>query len=375
MPFKPSFWEQQSLLSTYDCVIVGAGLTGLHTSLAVRKKYPNFKIAILERGPFSIGASTRNAGFACFGNCSEILDDLKSMSEDQTYGLMEKRYKGLLKTRALLGDTTIDYQQKGSNELFNTGNRADYELAKDYLPMANQLMREHLGLKDVFSLSTEKFGFNNGIGAISNAFEGQLNTGKLYASLRKLVLQNDIEIFGGCDISHWGSFGEKVKIVLKNGMEIDTYLMVLATNAFTSQLMPNLDIVPARGQIIVTEKIPNLNLEGIFHYDQGYYYWRDLEGRILLGGARNKDVVGETQYEFDDNNKIQDELENFLYQHILNGQIEVPIAMKWSGIMAMGKQKDPIVKQVSSQVFLVARLGGMGVALSSVVAEDVVGLI
>jgi L-2-hydroxyglutarate oxidase LhgO len=46
MPFKPSFWEQQTLLSTYDCVIVGAGLTGLHTALLVRKKYPKFKIAI-----------------------------------------------------------------------------------------------------------------------------------------------------------------------------------------------------------------------------------------------------------------------------------------------------------------------------------------
>jgi len=374
MPFKPSFWEQQTLLSTYDCVIVGAGLTGLHTALLVRKKYPKFKIAILERGPFSIGASTRNAGFACFGNISEILDDLTTMSEDQTYGLMEKRYKGLVRTRELLGDANIDYEQKGSNELFNAKNKADFDMAQDYLPQANQLMRENLGLKDVFKIKDNTHGFKNGTKAIGNDYEGQLHTGKLYASLRKMVLQQDIEIFGGCDIKHWGSHGEKVKVVLKNGIEIDSYILVLATNAFTSQLMPNQDIVPARGQIILTEKIPNLHLIGIYHYDQGYYYWRDLDGRILLGGARNKDVVGETQYEFDDNTTIQSELENFLFEHILDGQ-QVPIAMKWSGIMAMGKQKDPIVKQISPQVFLAARLGGMGVALSSVVAEDLVKLI
>ncbi len=64
----------------------------------------------------------------------------------------------------------------------------------------------------------------------------------------------------------------------------------------------------------------------------------------------------------------------------MNEQIcgrEVAIDYEWSGIMGMGKneQKMPIVKEIEPNVFLAARLGGIGVALSAHVAEEVVGLL
>jgi hypothetical protein len=40
------------------------------------------------------GASTKNAGFACFGSLSEIIDDLKSHSEEGN-STRSKRWKGL----------------------------------------------------------------------------------------------------------------------------------------------------------------------------------------------------------------------------------------------------------------------------------------
>ena len=54
----------------------------------------------------------------------------------------------------------------------------------------------------------------------------------------------------------------------------------------------------------------------------------------------------------------------------------VKIDYKWSGIMGMGKsqQKNPIIKEIEPQLFMAARLGGMGVALSASVAEDLVNL-
>ncbi len=38
--------------------------------------------------------------------------------------------------------------------------------------------------------------------------------------------------------------------------------------------------------------------------------------------------------------------------------------------MGLGKEKSPIIKQVNSQVFCAVRLGGMGVALGSLVGEE-----
>jgi hypothetical protein len=58
------------------------------------------------------GAST--TGFACFGNF-EIIDDLKSHSEEEVYQLVTKRLEGLRLLRPL-GDEAIDF--KWRYELF-----------------------------------------------------------------------------------------------------------------------------------------------------------------------------------------------------------------------------------------------------------------
>ena len=65
------------------------------------------------------GASTKNAGFACFGSLSEILDDLRSHSEEEVIQLVKKRFDGLKLLRQTLGDTAINFQQLGGYELIN----------------------------------------------------------------------------------------------------------------------------------------------------------------------------------------------------------------------------------------------------------------
>src|ERR1700754_3460624 len=64
--------------------------------------------------------------------------------------------------------------------------------------------------------------------------------------------------------------------------------LLVATNAFALQLLPQLDITPARGQVLVTSPIDGLPFKGTFHFDEGYYYFRNLGDRVLLGGARNR---------------------------------------------------------------------------------------
>jgi glycine/D-amino acid oxidase-like deaminating enzyme len=110
-------------------------------------------------------------------------------------------------------------------------------------------------------------------------------------------------------------------------------------------------------------------------YDSGYYYWRDIDNRILLGGARNMDVDGETSYDLESNETIITELKRFMNEQIFGR--EVAIEHQWSGIMGMGKgnKKNPIIKELEPNIYLAARLGGMGVALSAEVAEEVVDLL
>ena len=87
-----SYWEREQYLVGNTFVIVGAGLVGMSTALSLHARFPNEKITVLERGYLPTGASAKNAGFACFGSVSEIIDDLKTHTEEEVIQLIQKRY-------------------------------------------------------------------------------------------------------------------------------------------------------------------------------------------------------------------------------------------------------------------------------------------
>ena len=113
-----SYWERESFLK-YDHIVIGAGITGLSTAIELKCLYPGERVLVLERGFFPTGASTMNAGFACMGSVTELLDDLQTMSEEQVVALFAKRKKGLGILRERLGDERIGYAARGSFELID----------------------------------------------------------------------------------------------------------------------------------------------------------------------------------------------------------------------------------------------------------------
>ena len=99
---KFSYWENKTWLSNIDFVIVGSGIVGLNCALELREKYPKSKILILEKGIMPQGASSKNAGFACFGSTSELLNDLNNHSQEEVVELVTKRWEGLQLLRRIL---------------------------------------------------------------------------------------------------------------------------------------------------------------------------------------------------------------------------------------------------------------------------------
>ena len=82
-----SFWEKELLVEKFDVTILGAGITGISTAISLVEKNPGIRVCVVERSGFSLGASTKNAGFSCFGSPTEILKDIQKMGEGQTYDL------------------------------------------------------------------------------------------------------------------------------------------------------------------------------------------------------------------------------------------------------------------------------------------------
>ena len=115
-----SYWEQATFFTDIDVAIIGSGIVGLNAALNLKKKNKKLKIIVLERGMLPTGASSKNAGFACFGSPSELLEDLEKCSENEVFSLVEKRWKGLLRLRKNLGDKAIDFHNWGGYEVFDS---------------------------------------------------------------------------------------------------------------------------------------------------------------------------------------------------------------------------------------------------------------
>ncbi len=367
-----SYWEIKNWFSNVNFTIVGSGIVGLHCALNLREKFPQSKILILEKGILPQGASTKNAGFACFGSLSEIIDDIKSHTEEEVIQLIQKRWNGLQLLRKRLNDTVIDYKPYGGYELFLKEDESSYINCLQKLPFINQILRP-LFKNDVFTKEINRFDFK-GIheNLIFNPFEGQINTGNMMQSLLKEAISKDILILNHADVTSFTDKNNSVEVVV-NDFSFETNKLLFATNGFAGDLTKNA-VKPARAQVLITEQIPNLDIKGTFHLDKGFYYFRNFENRILLGGGRNLDFEGETTTELNQTEKIQNKLEDVLKNVILPNQ-DYEIAHRWSGIMGIGSSKNPIVSQLSENVYCGVRLGGMGVAIGSIIGQELAELL
>jgi len=152
-------------------------------------------------------------------------------------------------------------------------------------------------------------------------------------------------------------------------ISISTKKLLLCTNAFVHKLIPGIDVKPGRGQVFITKPIENLKVKGTFHYDEGYYYFRNIDNRILIGGGRNLDFEKETTTEFGITKLVKNKITDLLNTIILP-DVAWEYDMEWSGIMAFGNDLKPIVQELEPNVYCAVRCNGMGVAMGSKIGEE-----
>jgi len=363
---KLSYWEKVTYLQDVDYLVLGSGIVGLSTAIALRATQKQAKILVLERGYLPSGASTKNAGFACFGSPSELLSDIELMGEEKTCELLRLRWNGLKKLRESVGDENMDYQACGSYDLFRKSERSHYDYVVTSLPQLNVFIEKSIGLKNCFETSTEPFkqGMKDLCGSIYNQFEGSIDTGKMMHRLFQRAIELGIHVLFGVEVNQFESLNDKA-LAHTNFGTIQAKQMLICTNGLSKKLLPLLDLKPARAQVLVTSPIQNLKLNSTYHYDSGYFYFRVVEGnRILIGGARNQDFEGETTEDLHTTSFIKDHIERLL-REVLVPNTDYSIDYEWAGIMGIGVEKMPIIGSHSSRIHYAVRMGGMGVAMGS----------
>ncbi len=370
-----SYWERTAFIDDADVIIIGSGIVGLSAALNLKKQQPKLNVLVLERGFLPTGASTKNAGFACFGTVSEQLKGLEQASEDEVAALVSYKWRGLQRLRENLGDAAMDFQQHGGYELFMDNEPGHAEHCKDQVSRLNKLLKDATGLTDIYSPADAKiadFSFKGVRGMIYNPYEGQLHTGKMMRALMDKVYSLGVMVLNNCTIQQVSREDGFVRLATNQG-DFKAGKVILATNAFANQLFPDLKVIPGRGQVLVTKSVEGLKLKGTYHFDEGYYYFRNIDGRVLFGGGRNLDFKAEETWDFGHTEAVKEKLTGYLKEVILPDQ-PFEIDYWWSGIMGFGEDISPIVKEVEPNIYCAVRCNGMGVAMGSLVGEEVAGL-
>jgi len=371
---SPSYWESKTFLQHQDVIVIGGGIVGLTAAISMMDKEGIHHVTILERGPIPMGASTRNAGFACFGSLSELIADRKrSSTPEDIKDIVSMRKNGLDLLRQLVPDQEMDYVASGGYEYFSATQTDDFEECWDHIDEYNALVEEATDLSDAYQLlSDNRFGFNSPHPLIYNKHEGQLNPAKLVKYLVKIAKDKGVTIINGAAVDRIEEHDESISAVLSSGHQFSASKLVHTTNAFVQDLMDLADVKPVRNQVYVTEEIAQLSTRGCFHSQEGYIYFRNIDNRLLIGGARQHFNTEDT-HDFGQTPEIKNYLRDFLIR-----ELGLPASIRfdygWSGILAVGSSKKPLIQQISNRQYIGVRMGGMGVAIGSLVGANLANL-
>ncbi|MEM9548303.1 MAG: FAD-binding oxidoreductase [Bacteroidota bacterium] len=353
-----SWWESEYLVDGVDYTIIGAGIVGISTAIELKSIQPELKVLVLDKKTAPMGASTKNAGFACFGSISEIWDDFNNYGESTCRKLIEMRWKGLTKLKSRIPLTRMYYSPKPGSEIFD--NEEDMSFYQGKIAWSNALTADILEHDECYHLQSGAFGEE-----IINKLEGSLNPQKMMNELEAKARNLGVIFMFGIEIQ---DIQYQNKVLESSTGNIGYDKLIVCTNGFSNSTLPQSKVRPARNQVLITNKMPGFELKHCYHMNKGYVYFRSYNERLLIGGGRDLDLEGETTVELGTTELITSYLKEIVKRTILKDR-EFRIAHTWSGILGVGDSKMPIVKFINPDVLVAIRMGGMGVAIGSYIGE------
>ena len=365
MPF--SIWESRFYHDHNDLVVVGGGIVGLNAAIQTKLLNKDIGVTVVDRSWPVLGASTKNAGFVCFGSPTELLDDVACKDEGSMLDTFKIRWEGSELLRDIIGAESINYSLCGGLELYDKGSVPSDESIL-YL---NSLLKHHLGLVDYFEWVNQKEFATFDPQAVSIPKEGRIDAMRMMDALFKRAHLLGVK-FIFRPVSRMEFDGKE--LIFDDGSRMKYKSVACCTNGFTKSFLPDLDIQAVRNLVLVTNELPNVKWDKVVHYDQGYVYFRRVGERILIGGARNHFRDAEATDQFGENPEVRHYLNSFLQERLLLDQ-DFTIEYEWSGILGIGGSKKPIIKEIQKDVFVAARMGGMGIAIGAQVGRELAILI
>lgn len=356
-----SYWlsKRSPSQQKFDFCILGGGIAGLSSAYWLEKKYPQAKIAIIEKNKVGFGASGRNAGFVTCGSTEHFakLEKQFGLTKACEIWRFSEENRKLLQSEIFKDDpSSVQFSSTGACTVAPSGEDWDRYQRQALVMKANGIDVRLINSDDL----ENNYGVRGFLGAIEYLHDGVIHPilllEKLRAKLKRTQIFENEEVYyieSGCVISEQYKF------------QSDKILLTL--NGFLGLLLNNFHdhVAPQRSQILVTEPLPSF-VKGPCYLTKHLCYFRQLSGgELLIGGFRTVDLENENTYLDRKTEKIQSAILDFARSYFSFGDRIRP-QYQWSGIMGFTKDGQMLIGEHPHMkgVHLMAGCSGHGMGLS-----------
>jgi len=331
-----------------DVLVIGGGITG--TSLMHHLRWRRMDAVLVERAHIAAGASGRNAGFLLAGVADSYAEAVLSFGRARAREIWEMTLVNHTTMIEAVAGRPVRHRRLGS-AILASGEEEAAALAE-----SAQLLNE-----DGFEASWDGR-------ILVNPLDGEVDPAALVGALALQAPPGAIR--EGVNVSAIEARSNEV-LVHANGAECRAGCVILATNAYTPQLLSQVEIQPRRAQMLATAPDAARLCDVPTYSHFGYRYWRQLPtGEVLIGGWRDTAYDAEVGYDERPTPGIQAHLDAQLKRM----GAEAEVTHRWAGTMGFTESGLPLVGPVDGlpNVYLCAGFNGHGMGFAFISAKTLV---
>ncbi len=353
-----------------DVAIVGAGITGL--SAAIECEARGLRAVIVEQDFPASRASGRNAGFLMRGAADNYAVACEQLGRPYARLLWSWTEENLRMLRALGVRSLPGFEDRPSC-LVALDEAEAAELERSAVLMREDGFRADLlppgkGPDDpVWRSGRARLALVNPDDAVCSPVE---LVGLLRSALRATELRTASRVYaiepdaGGV-------------VVRARGCEVRAGRVLVCTNAYARELLPELDgvVVPNRGQMFAMrpEHARDADLAFAYYLNRGSEYVRSGPGKtVIVGGARKHRELEERTDADGINPAVQARLEEWARELI---SARFTVTARWSGIMGFSPDGMPVIRACDGRdgrVWFCGGLTGHGMSMGHLTARHAV---
>ena len=352
-PFWPRPPERYpgSLPPKADVVVIGGGIAGI--SLLWQLERRRISTVLVERQHIAWGASGRNAGFLLAGVASSYAEAVQTYGREKAREVWEITNEN--HDRMIEATRGQDVRHRRLGTAILPGDEEERAL----LIESEQLLQE-----DGFQARWDG-------DRLVNPRDGECDPAAIVGALARQARPGAIR--EGVGVTELDSRRHGV-IVTAGHAVCEAGVVVVATNAYTPQLVPSVKIQPTRAQMLATapESRDLIDVPVYSHY--GFRYWRQLRtGEVLVGGWRDTSPETEKTYDEEPTAGIQPHLE--AAARALGAKAEV--THRWAGTMGFTESGLPLAGPLEGMpnVYICAGFTGHGMGFAFMTAKKVAEMI